>query len=132
MSATQSVWQRLSENQAVNATVFRAARIDLDKVRILTCHSCGLVDSALFWTPVKRKAGIAHLSCPACDRAGALYDLRHNRVRPRWDSRGAVLWLLAGSLVLLLSTGAFLRHAPPPEQLRYTLEQNWQQIRSLR
>jgi hypothetical protein len=132
MSATQSVWQRLSENQAVNATVFRAARIDLDKVRILTCPSCGLVDSALFWTPVKRSARIAHLVCPVCDRAAALYDLRHNRTRPRWDSRGGVLWVLAVALVLLLLALAFLRYGPPPEELRTTLMRSWQQVRSLR
>jgi hypothetical protein len=106
--------------------------VDLDRVRIPACPSCGLADSALFWTPVKRSARTAYLSCPACSRSAALYDLRHNLTRPRWDSHGGVLWVLAVALVLLLLTLSLLRYGPPPEELRTALERSWQQVRSLR
>jgi hypothetical protein len=131
MSAEQMLWQRLNENQSANAAAFRAAHINLDHLPVLTCAACGLMENTLFWTPSCRSSSTVDLACPLCNAAGTRYNLRRQRVRDPRHVRRLILFCVTVIVMLLASAGAFLQFAPPPEQVRYTMQRNWQQARAL-
>jgi hypothetical protein len=127
MSAeANSIWQQLRENQAANAPVFRAARVDTHEIAVLRCPSCDLEESALFWSPVGRSARTLRLACPVCHRSGARYNLRRNRGKGPPDIlRLATLTaIIAAGLVLL--AGGVRRYGPPHEDLVYSMQRIWQ------
>jgi hypothetical protein len=120
-----SIWKRLRHNQAENAAAFQHARIEVQNIALLRCPSCGLEESALFWSPLTRDARRLRLCCPACSRAGASYDLRRNAGRGPVDVRRVILMTATAILLLLLPAAAFVRYAPPTDQVRHELQRSW-------
>jgi hypothetical protein len=128
MSPADTLWKRLKENQVANAPVFRQARIEFENVATLRCPSCGLEESALFWTLVGLTPHVARFTCPFCSRTEASYNLRRNRARGPIDLRRILLVSLSSLLLLTVTTGLVVRHGPESSQLDHALRQSWHQI----
>jgi hypothetical protein len=124
-TGTASIWKRLRHNQAENAASFQRARIEVHNIALLRCPSCGLEESALFWSPLTRDARRLRLCCPVCSRTGARYDLRRNAGRGPVDVRRVIMVTATAILFLVLTAAAFVRYAPPTDQIRYELERSW-------
>jgi hypothetical protein len=122
---TTSIWARLRHNQNSNAAAFRGARIEVHHIALLRCPSCGLEESALFWSPLKRDARRLRLCCPVCSRSGARYDLRRNTGRGPLDVRRVITLTALAILLVGVSAAAVRRYAPPAEQLRYDVQRSW-------
>lgn len=120
-----SIWKRLRHNQAENAAAFQRARIEVHNIALLRCPSCGLEESALFWSPLTRDARRLRLCCPACSRQGASYDLRRNAGRGPVDVRRAMVLTAMAILLLTLPAAAFVRYAPPADEVRRELQRSW-------
>jgi hypothetical protein len=121
MTAANTIWQRLSQNRAANAPAFRAARIDVERIQPLTCPSCGVEESALFWSPEGGSGKSLRLSCPICGRTHARYDLRRNRGRNPLNVGRALAWGTFAALLLLVGVLWLVRTAPPMSELRESM-----------
>jgi hypothetical protein len=124
-TGTTSIWRRLRRNQAENAAAFQRARIEVQDIAPLRCPSCGLEESALFWSPLRRDARRLRLSCPVCSQSDASYDLRRNACRGPVDVRRVLIMTATAILLLVLTGAAFVRYAPPTDQLRHELQRSW-------
>jgi hypothetical protein len=129
-TGTTSIWKRLRHNQAENAAAFQRARIEVQNIALLKCPSCGLEESALFWSPLTRDARRLRLCCPVCSRSGASYDLRRNAGRGPVDVRRVIAMTATAILLLGLPAAAFVRYAPPTDRFRDDLQRNWHRTTS--
>jgi hypothetical protein len=127
MPAADSIWKRLRDNQAANAPTFWRAGLELGRIATLRCPSCGLEESALFWTPAGASSRVTMFTCPVCQRTRGRYDLRRNRARSPRDIRRILVRTITVLLVVMVSGGAFVRHAPDTDDLKRTLQRSWRQ-----
>jgi hypothetical protein len=125
-----SIWTRLRQNQEANAPAFRSACIEMHDIAVLRCPACDLEESALFWSPVALGRRTLHFCCPLCGHGGARYNLRRNRGRSPLNGRRVLAAVLFALLLAGGSGWAFVRWAPPQDDLRFTLQRGWHQVTS--
>ncbi len=99
-------WEGMRSNADAIRPVLRDAGISAGSVRTIRCGCCGLWESAAFWTPGRNEKGVLHLTCPACTRGVATYNLSRNETASRGQRRRlpirqplAVALLLCATLV---------------------------------